>query len=89
MTDAPVIATIDGWALTEGLGPRVVAERAGDRLMLPGQAAIRTDGALQMYIGDRLRGRAAYDEIPRGVLVALVRDAIARGVLTVEELTTP
>lgn len=80
------IAIIDGWTLTEGLGPRVVGERAPDGLAAGMQVAVRLDGSMQLAIGNHI-ARRHHDEIPRSVLVALVRDAIARGVLTVEELT--
>ena len=77
----------DEWTLTEGLGPRVVAERAPDGMAAGMQAAIRLDGDLQIAIGNHARRH--HDEVPRAVLVALIRDAIARGVITAEEITKP
>lgn len=87
------IATIDGWRLTryEYDGAPLQVEREprtrGDEIDLE----VDKDGDLSIdvrYSTSGYGGSCSHAvSLPRTVLVALLRDAIARGLLAVEELT--
>jgi len=84
MSGPPVIATIDGWTLSkyDHEGAMLFATR-GDVEVTVDKHGFDID----VRVSGGYYGCSHAIGLDRGILVYLVREAIARGLLTVEELT--
>ena len=88
----PPVAIVEGWTLTRMYdGAPLAAERLPDRGADDVSIEVDKDGCLEIVVGYRSSGYGGSCShsiwLPHAAAVALLRDALARGVLTLAELT--